>query len=106
MAEEEDDTKILFQNHQWAVTDHGVESVKPAPTYHFNAERLLETNGAGLGQLYDWPIHMAEKTWVDTEAFIDAFLQALKLHAGRYEGKADPSKLSATIDKARQEARR
>jgi hypothetical protein len=43
---------------------------------------------------------------VDTEAFIDAFLEALKLHAGRYEGRADPSKLSATIAKARQEALR
>jgi hypothetical protein len=31
----------LFQNRQWAVTEHGIESIKPAPTYPIEARRLL-----------------------------------------------------------------
>ena len=44
-------SKVLFENHQWQVTDYGMESVKPAPTYHFNAERLLEERGSGDGDI-------------------------------------------------------
>jgi hypothetical protein len=43
----------------------GMESVKPAPTYHFNAERLLEERGAGDGEYYDWPVHMAENSFME-----------------------------------------
>ena len=68
---------------------------------NFPAERLLETQGAGARQLYDWPLHMAEKTWVDIEAFIEAFTKALELHAGKYEGAVDPAKFTASITKAR-----
>ena len=89
-------SKVLYQNHQWAVTDYGVESVKPAPTYHFSADRLLEEAGAGMGKLYDWPVHMAEKTWVDINAFNDAFTKAIELHAGRYKGTVDRAKLAAS----------
>jgi hypothetical protein len=114
MSDENDDSdesrqppsKVLYQNHQWAVTDYGVESVKPAPTYHFNAERLLEAAGAGMGKLYDWPVHMAEKSWVSIDAFNDAFVKAIEIHAGRYEGKVDQAKLTASIAKSRDEARR
>jgi hypothetical protein len=44
-----------------------VESIEPAPTYELWAERLLETRRGGF---YDWPVQMAEKKWVDTEAFM------------------------------------
>ncbi len=81
--ENEKPSKVLFENHQWKVTDYGVESVKPAPTYHFYAERLLEERGAGDGEYYDWPAHMAEKSWVDIRAFNEAFAKAIELHAGR-----------------------
>jgi hypothetical protein len=95
---------VLYENHQWAVTEHGIESVKPAPTYPIEANRLLERDGVGRGKLYDWPVHMAQKSWVDIEAFIDAFSRALRLHAGKYKGDADPDTLRASISEARREA--
>jgi len=97
-------SKVLYQNHQWAVTDYGVESVKPERKYHFSADRLLEEAGAGMGVLYFWPVHMAEKPWVDTKAFNDAFTKAIELHAGRYKGTVDRAKLAASIAKSRDEA--
>ena len=52
-----------------------MESIEPAPTYELSAERFLETN---MTEFYDWPVHMAEKNWIDIEAFIEAFAKALK----------------------------
>jgi hypothetical protein len=49
---------------------------------------------------------MAQKNWVDIEAFIEAFAKALKLHAGRFKGTVDPAKFSESIAKARHEATR
>jgi hypothetical protein len=56
--------------------------------------------------LYDWPIHMAKKFWVDVEAFIEAFSEALRLHRGTYKGEVDPHVLEASISEARREADR
>jgi hypothetical protein len=94
-------SKGLFENHQWRVTAYGVESIEPAPTYELSAKRFLETNRT---EFYDWPVHMAEKNWIDIEAFIEAFTKALSLHAGKLDGAVDPAKLTASIDKARQQA--
>jgi hypothetical protein len=107
MSDDEHDeppSEIWFKNHQWSVTDYGVESVRPAaPYYHFAKTRLLETGNRG-GELYDWPIQLAEKTWVDIEAFIEVFLKALELHAGGYAGKVDEAMLSRSLAYARREA--
>jgi hypothetical protein len=68
-------------NHQWAVTDFGLEAVKPGASskYPIPAERLTDKGGAD-DSLYIWPWHMAEKTWIDMDAFIEAFRKALEFH--------------------------
>jgi hypothetical protein len=103
LAGERQAVAALFQNHQWAVTEDGVKSIKPAPIYPIEAHRLLERRGVGEGKFYDWPLHMARKNWVDIEAFIEAFSTALQLHAGKYKGKVDPDMLQASIFEARRE---
>ena len=77
-------------------------SLEPGITYEVAAERFLET---GRVEFYDWPVHMAEKNWIDIEAFIEAFTKALSLHAGKLNGTVDRAKLTASIAKARQQAR-
>ncbi|HLZ01824.1 MAG TPA: hypothetical protein VKR55_06690 [Bradyrhizobium sp.] len=99
-------SELWFKNHQWAVTDYGVEVVKPTSYYHFDKTRLLESTDYGSGELYDWPVHMAEKTWVDIEAFIEVFLKALELHAGSYRGNVDKEMLTKSLARARKEALR
>jgi hypothetical protein len=49
---------------------------------------------------YDWPVHMAEKTWVQSEQFIEAYNKALELLAGKYEPAADPVKLDLNCSKS------
>jgi hypothetical protein len=76
-----------------------VESLEPGITYELPAERFLESS---RGAVYDWPVHMAEKTWVDIEAFIEVFTKAVNLHAAKLNGAVDPAKLTASIVKAHQ----
>jgi hypothetical protein len=47
---------------------------------------------------------MAEKTWVQSERFIEAYTKALQLLAGNYVPAADLTKLKASIAKAREQA--
>ena len=101
---------MTFKNWQWAVTDYGVESVHGAtsptidgitPPYHFDATRLVEMTERPNGTFYDWPVHMAEKTWVDIDAFNEAFEKALELRQGRYSPVLDPEMLRASFVEAR-----
>lgn len=73
--------------------------------YEFNAERLAETTERDGVSYYDWPVHMASKTWVDIDAFIEAFSKALEIHAGRYSERIDPDMLDASYEYARRIAR-
>jgi hypothetical protein len=69
----EDSMVAYYQNHQWKVTELGIESLSPDFDYEVEAERLLEVAERNGETLYDLPVHMAEKCWVDIEAFIAAF---------------------------------
>ncbi len=100
----------LFENVQWKVTKFGVEAklgtttphmLGRTSTYEFEAKRLLERTERGKEEFYDWPLHMAEKTWVDTEQFLEAYSTALKLHAGAYDGKIDDEMLQRSLEEAR-----
>jgi hypothetical protein len=95
-------SKSLFENCQWAVTHWGLESVKPGAPYAYNiaAERLLETGAAGGGKFYDWPIQMAEKTWINMGAFSEAFRRALEVHMGKYKGEVDQALLEESFKEA------
>ena len=99
---------VKFKNNQWAVTSWGLQSIKPGAPYEYNiaASRLLEKHGAGGGKFYDWPSHMAQKTWIDIEAFIEAFQKALVAHKGKYKGDADEALLAASFTDARERAQK
>ena len=104
----------LFANHQWQVTDFGMEAIVGSrtdimegetPLYHIAAPRLLETTNRDR-VYYDWPVHMAEKTWVDIEEFLEAFANALDAHKGKYRGSLSIGMLEASFRKGRQINRR
>lgn len=96
----------MFKNRQWAVTKYGLEVLKPEPPYEIQASRLTETTTRDDKTFYDWPVHMAEKTWVNVAAFEEAFEQALRAHKGRYSPDVDPDMLAASFAMARQIAAR
>ena len=70
---------ILFANGQWAVTRYGLECL--TSNYPIEAKRLTERGPGGRAEMYDWPPHLAEKEWVDVPAFLEAFQEALRVHA-------------------------
>jgi hypothetical protein len=93
---------IKSKNKQWAVTKRGLESVGNASPYRYriDAREFLKRRGEGKFGDYDWPIHMAEKTWVDLGAFIEAFCLALQHHEGKYPGLVDKNTLESSIRRA------
>lgn len=92
---------VLYENNQWQVTNSWVETKRPEAPYHFAVTRLAETTERSGRIYYDWPLHLAEKEWVDLEAFIEAFSQAMKLCAGKYSPPLDQEMLEASIQYAR-----
>lgn len=96
----------LFENAQWEVTDWGMGTRKPETKYDIPAERFLEDTERDGQKLYDWPIHMAQKPWVDIELFIEAFKMALEIHKDKYAGAVDHDILAASCHWARLETRR
>ena len=45
------------------------------------ADRLCEKRGfCPDPSMPDWPMHMADKNWVDINLFVDAFERALSIH--------------------------
>jgi hypothetical protein len=89
---------ILFANSQWAVTNYGLQCL--TDPYDIDAERLGKFRLWASPARYDWPLHLAEKEWVDIVAFCEAFREALRIHGKRYKGKLDMAQLEATIEKA------
>ncbi len=65
----------IWQGHQWAVTEYGIEARDGR--YVIDAARLSETREFRGQRLPSWPLHMAEKSWVDVHDFCTAFLAAL-----------------------------
>jgi hypothetical protein len=84
-----------FANGQWSVTAYGLECNDG--TYPIPKHRFQETTDRGAGPLYVWPVHLAEKTWVDMPSFLEAFRRALEHHRTRY----DPAMLARSEAHAR-----
>jgi hypothetical protein len=70
----------MFENEQWRVTPGGLEAKSDVPTVYIHAADLLRLRAAATGTLYEWPLHLAENSWVNFIEFADAFAAALKHH--------------------------
>jgi hypothetical protein len=92
----------MFQNSQWVVDDKFIAPIEDDIDYHVPRERVFEvTTFHSSEPLYDWLPHMAEKRWVNIDAFIDAFQYALQLEAKKTGKAIDAEMLSRSIAKAR-----
>lgn len=90
--------KVLFQNAQWRVTEYGLEARDR--DYPIARARLGETCNYTGEVRSDWLLHMAGKRWVDFDAFVEAFGEALRVHQGRYR-PIDPAVIADSIAHAR-----
>lgn len=95
---------VISHHGQWDVTDFGIEAVEPESPceYLIDAERLPKVIGQGTGRYYKWPVHMAEKSWVDQDRFIEAFTSALEHHAASQGYTVDQELLDRSIQRARE----
>ncbi len=93
----------ILRNAQWVVTHDGVEA--PAEGgYWIDMERVMQITERSHGTFYDWPIHLAEKEWVNIALFLEAFLAAIRNFAKRDGVVIDEAMLAATRHEAFQRA--
>ena len=93
-----------YGNKQWIVTAEGIEAPREGG-YWIGTLQLRQTTERDGVTYYDFPIHVAEKEWVDIFYFIEAFVYALRADA-RMSGEAiDETMLSRTIRRATAVAR-
>ena len=76
----------------WEVTAKGLEN--KYEDYSIEKERLLNLRD----DCYDWPLHLAEKEWVDIEFLLLRFEEALIKH---YTDEVDRERLNRSKDEAR-----
>lgn len=88
---------MRFENSQWAVTEDGLDTIESEPFYEIDAADLVKTVNLDGDIYYDWPLHMAAKTWLDVEAFIEAFTLALDVHRRRLPFRVDPDLLQKSL---------
>jgi hypothetical protein len=91
---------VFFRNHQWQVTTNGLEAVDELLSQRIPYDRLLNVRILDSQPLYEWPLHMAEKTWLDYRAFAEAYLFALRQHFQPAE--IDKGRMELSIDKGRE----
>ena len=69
---------------------------KPFIDYHIDATILLDTTKRYGPMMYDWLIHLAEKSWISAKDAVD--LQELFIHvSNRRELDIDPDIMMNTI---------
>jgi len=95
---------VFFKNHQWQVTNNGLETVAELVDSYIPHNRLLNLRTTGSESLYELPLHMAEKTWLDYCAFEEAYRMALQHHSRHAEVNSDC--LEKSIEKGRGIAKR
>jgi|GEM_PF-1722693 len=101
-----------FDNVQWSLENEmlgaKVGSKTPqmlgaSPPYKIKPTRVFdEVDRAGV-QYYEWPVHMAQKTWVDIEQFIEVFEAAIRSEAERSGKSIDRTMLQRSFQYARVE---
>lgn len=62
-------SKTIIEFGVWKVTEYGIEHSKY--TYPIAKERLWETTDRYDEELWDWLIHMVEKTWLSDDDLKD-----------------------------------
>ncbi|HTV31102.1 MAG TPA: hypothetical protein VMF32_25435 [Xanthobacteraceae bacterium] len=76
---------ILYRGRQWRITRRYLETLD-GRTYYIDKSGLLVLGDRGDGPVYDWPVHLAEKTeWLDLEDFLTAFRRAIDLYGLRFD---------------------
>jgi hypothetical protein len=69
----------IWANNDWEVANDGLASLGPVE-YFIPRNRLCELrHGREAERVAMWPMHMADKSWVRIEPFLEAYHQALVL---------------------------
>lgn len=88
--------------NQWKVTEDGLESIGQQSENFIEMERISQRTIRDGIEYYDWPLHMAIKSWVDIEDFIIAFERALEAWEDKEGEPINQEMLEKSYIKARE----
>jgi hypothetical protein len=91
---------IIYQNRHWIVDDQGMRPTEPRGGYHILYRTIFDKRGSGPDAPFDWPLHMAEKTWVDIGTFNEAFCTAVRYYSRLIGHALDEDHLRSSCDEA------
>ena len=85
-------------NDQWELTDDSLKGRGDVSYYEIPATQLTASGDSPFpNELYNWPIHMAQKINFNYEQFADAFRAALDKFADQLDPPVDQNMLEASI---------
>lgn len=75
---------VPFKIKNWLITEEGISwNGEPDVSYNISRDRLLELGPGDRNRMYDWLVHMPEKTWLtetDVYAPNTAFMYAAEYY--------------------------
>lgn len=90
----------------WNVTDNGIEWAGTPPVeYVIDHNRLTETAEWGGVKIYDWPVHMVQKTWLKRED-INNLTEALRFAGNHFNAEFSADIWEATLQLQESELQR
>ncbi len=87
---------------QWKLTEFGFESVGQQSENFVEMERVSQLTERDGVNYYEWPLHMAIKSWVDIEDFIIVFERALEAYEEKKGAQINQAILSNSFKKTRE----
>jgi hypothetical protein len=95
----------MLTGRQWEVDQHIFRTRPPEDNYDFATRRIGEIEDWGNCPIYTFPVHLAEKEWVDIEDFIEVFVLAWSVYGPLQPQPLDQTILDRSLFHARKVAR-
>ena len=91
----------MHTGQQWEVDQHVFRTRLGHLNYDFATSRMGEIEDWGFGPIYTFPVHLAEKDWVDIEDFIVVFTYAWLVYGALQSAPLDRVVLERSLQRAR-----
>lgn len=92
----------IVEHCQWKLTEDGLESAGQPSENFIEMGRVPQLTTRDGVEYYLWPVHMAEKSWVNIEDFLITFVRALEAYEESKGAPINQTTLANSFSKARE----
>lgn len=91
---------MVHRGAQWAVDQETFRALPPE-RYSIPTRWIGNIDDWGNGPVYEFPVHMAEKSWVDIDDLISVFRAAWYVYGALQPAQLDDAIMERTVQQAR-----